>query len=136
MDSISNEQFEEFVVEGIDAIPERFAKEIDNVVIVVEDRPTPQQRVELGLRHHAYLFGLYQGIPKTKRWSYNMALPDKVTIFKAEIMDVARSVEHVRQMVINTVWHEIGHHFGLSDAQIHAIERKNKNLLGGSETDD
>jgi len=127
--AVTDEQFEEFVVEGIDAIPERFASEIDNVVIVVEDRPTPHQREELGLRHHSFLFGLYQGIPKTKRWGYNMALPDKVTIFKLEIMDVARSVEHVRQMVINTVWHELGHHFGLSDAQIHAIERKNRDLL-------
>ena len=125
-DDISDEQFEEFVVEGMDAIPERFASEIDNVVIVLEDEPSPQQRRELGLRHHSYLFGLYQGIPKTKRWNYNLALPDKITIFKNEILATSTDPERIRELVKNTVWHEIGHHFGLSDEQIHAIER-NKN---------
>lgn len=122
---ITDEQFEEFVVAGIDSIPERFAREIDNVVIVVEDSPSAEQRQELGLRQHSYLYGLYQGIPKTKRWSYNMALPDKITIFKNEILKSAQTPEQIKELVMNTVWHELGHHFGLNDEQIHAIERSN-----------
>jgi len=121
--AITDEQFEEFVVAGMDAIPERFASEIDNVVIVLEDEPSPQQRHKLGLRDHSYLFGLYEGIPKTKRWNYNLALPDKITIFKNEILATSTDPERIKALVMNTVWHELGHHFGLSDEQIHAIER-------------
>lgn len=123
---MTDEEFEKLVAEGIDAITDDFAKEIDNVAIVVETEPSPQQAQELKLRPHTYLFGLYQGIPKTKRWNYNLALPDKITIFKKPILAVARTPEEIRTLVMETVWHEIGHHFGLSERQIRELEKKKR----------
>lgn len=121
---ISDEEFEQLVADSLDAINEEFGQHIDNIVVMVQDRPTPEQRMKLKLRPHTYLFGLYEGVPKTKRGTYTMALPDKITIFKYDILSFARNREHLEQLVNNTVWHEVGHHFGLSDAQIHEIERK------------
>jgi predicted Zn-dependent protease with MMP-like domain len=66
----------------------------------------------------ALLFGLYQGVPQTKRGIYYSAPPDKITIFKNQILQVARTDEEIKERVRVTVIHEIGHHFGLTDAQM------------------
>ncbi|MBP6042343.1 metallopeptidase family protein [Candidatus Saccharibacteria bacterium] len=120
---MTDEDFSKLVAEGMDAIPDEFAEHIDNVVVVFADEPSEQQRQELHLRDNTVLFGLYEGIPKTSRQSYNMALPDKITIFKNEIIRVVGTdKEAIRKQVTKTVWHEIAHHFGLSDAEIHRLE--------------
>jgi predicted Zn-dependent protease with MMP-like domain len=83
------------------------------------------QRMKIRLRPHALLFGLYEGIPKTRRGNnYSLVLPDKITIFKRPLEAVARDEAHLVELVKNTVWHEVAHHFGLSDEEIHRRERK------------
>lgn len=124
---MSDEEFESYVREGIDAIPEEFAKHVDNVAVVVQDMPTPEQAHKLQLRPHSLLFGLYEGTPKPKRRDTPWSLPDKITIFKYPALAVSRTREEVRQHVMKTVWHEFGHHFGLSDAQIHELEENKLN---------
>lgn len=122
---MTDREFEELVKEGIDAIPEEFGEMIDNVAIVIADEPTPQQMQKLKLRPHALLFGLYEGVPKTARGNYTIALPDKITIFKNPVLTITRGdKDAVRKHVIDTVWHEIGHHFGLSDKEIHKRQSK------------
>jgi len=112
-------EFSKLVAAGIDAIPERFAKHIDNVAIVIADAPTVDQRKQLHLRAHSYLFGLYEGIPKTKRSHYQLALPDKITIFKKDISEAAgHNPQQIERLVHQTVWHEIAHHFGLSEREV------------------
>ena len=122
---MEQEEFEKLVQEGIDAIDEKFLAKLKNVEIVIEDNPTPQQIQTLKLRG-ALLFGLYEGIPLTKRESYGQVLPDKITIFKNPIEQVYSSPEAIKKAVKDTVWHEIAHHFGMDENQVREAERKRK----------
>jgi len=125
---LSDEQFAAIIAEAMDELPEKYAKTLDNVAIVYEDEPTPEQRVEMKLRRHETLFGLYQGIPQTGRgMGYNLVLPDKITIFKHPIMRASRDMAELKAHVKHTLWHEIAHHFGLDHDRIHELEDNHKN---------
>ena len=120
---MTNEDFEKLVKEGIDSIDDRFLAKLKNVEIVVEDDPTPYQIERLKLRG-ALLFGLYEGVPQTKRESYGQVLPDKITIFKNPIEKVFFRPEDIKKAVKDTVWHEIAHHFGMDEKQVRQAEQK------------
>ena len=122
---LTNEQFEQLVKEGIDAIDEKFLAKLKNVEIAIEDDPTPFQLEKLKLRG-ALLFGLYEGVPLTKREQYGQVLPDKITIFKNPIEKVFFRPEDIKKAVKDTVWHEIAHHFGMDEKQVRQAERKRK----------
>jgi len=111
-------RFRKLVGEAIDSLPSEFLKRLNNVAVVVEDYPTVQQLRKLKVSPRTILFGLYEGIPQTKRGSYSGVLPDKITIFKNSIEKVARSSEEIKAQVRATVIHEIGHHFGLSEEDL------------------
>ena len=85
---------------------------------MVEDAPTDAQRKKLKLPENILLFGLYEGVPQTKRGNYYSSIPDKITIFKNSIEMVARTEEEIKAQVRSTVMHEIGHHFGLSEEEL------------------
>ena len=123
---MTREEFEELVKEGIEAIPERILKKLSNVEIVIEDNPSLEQLKKLKLRKDTLLFGLYEGVPKTKRWGYWQVLPDKITIFKEPIEKFAHSKEEIKEIIKNTVWHEIAHHFGLDEKKVRELEKKRK----------
>ena len=116
------EKFEELVNEGIEAIPKGFLEKLDNVDIIVEETPTPEQLRKLKIRKGSFLFGLYEGVPQTKRWGYGQVLPDKITIFKNPIENVARSEKEIKEIVRDTVWHEIAHHFGMDEKRVRQAE--------------
>jgi predicted Zn-dependent protease with MMP-like domain len=97
------------------------------VAIVVEDDPTPHQLKKLKVKNSYVLFGLYEGIPRTKRWEYGQVVPDKITIFKNPIVSLARSNEEIKKIVKDTVWHEIGHYFGMNEDQVREAEKRRKN---------
>lgn len=115
---MNQKEFEKIVREGIELIPKRFLSKLDNVDICIEKEP-PKGRS---------LFGLYQGIPQTKRRRYGQVLPDKITIFKGPIERVgARSpcpYQKIREIVKKTVWHEIAHHFGLDERRVREVEKR------------
>lgn len=115
---MDGKRFRELVEEAIDSLPEEFAKRLNNVSVVVEDAPSKELLKSLKLPPWALLFGLYQGVPQTKRIGYSGVLPDKITIFKNPIERVSRTEEGIRAQVRATVIHEIGHHFGLSDSEL------------------
>ncbi|RJQ31644.1 metallopeptidase family protein [Candidatus Parcubacteria bacterium] len=122
---MNKDQFEELVKDGVAEIPERFLCLIDNVGIVIEKRPTIEQRKKFRLRGGMSLFGLYEGIPRTRRDNgYNGVLPDKITIFMEPILEAARDEEDAKELVRDTVWHEIAHHFGLSERGVREAEKK------------
>jgi predicted Zn-dependent protease with MMP-like domain len=123
---VSLRVFEEIVKEGIKAIPERFLEKLDNVDIVIEDEPTPYQLRKLKARENSLIFGLYEGIPQTKRGNYAQVLPDKITIFKKPIEKIARSEKDIQEIVKNTIWHEIAHHFGMDEKRVREAEVKRK----------
>ncbi len=130
MEKISREEFEKIVEVGMAAIPERFLKLLDNVVIMVEDQPTETQRKKFHLRHGWTLFGLYEGIPQSKRGDhYTSVVPDKITIFQKPIEQAARDMADMEAIVKNTVWHEVAHYFGLDEQQVRAAELRRKGVV-------
>jgi len=127
---LGREEFEKIVEEGIKAIPERFLRKLDNVAIVVQDEPTPEQKKKLNLRPNWTLFGLYEGVPQIKRGvNYGAVLPDRITIFQKPIEAMAADEKGIIEMVKNTVWHEIAHRFGMDEARVRRAETKRRNKL-------
>lgn len=122
---MTKENFKKNVSKGIDAIPFEFLRKIDNVVIAIEDNPTAKQLKMLKIRPNWTLFGLYEGIPQVKRNSgYNAVLPDKITIFKKPIEKAAKNEKEIIEIVKNTIWHEIAHHFGLNEKEVQNAEKR------------
>jgi len=124
---MNREKFEKLVMEGVRAIPEKFLEKLDNVDIVIEDEPTPYQLRKLRARKSLIIFGLYEGVPQTKRGHYGQVLPDKITIFKKPIERIARSESEIKEIVKNTVWHEIAHHFGIDEKRVREAELRKRN---------
>lgn len=123
-------EFEKIVKEGISNIPEKFLRKLDNVAIVIEDEPTPIQKNKLNIHSNWTLLGLYEGVSQTRRGTgYNAVLPDKITIFRKPIEKEARDEEDLKEIVKNTVWHEIAHHFGMSESQVRQAEIKRREKL-------
>lgn len=121
---MNQSEFDQLVVAGLKAIPRRFLKKLSNVVVTVEDEPTAEQLASMRLGPGRTLFGLYQGVPQTSRGSgYTLVLPDKITIFKGPIARAAGGDrELIKAIVKDTVWHELGHHFGLSEGEVRRRE--------------
>jgi len=123
MQKLDRMEFEKIVKEGIEAIPEKFLRRLDNVAIVVEDEPTPAQKKKLNIHPGWTLFGLYEGVSQAERGAnYTSVLPDKITIFQKPIEEEARDEEDIKEIVKDTVWHEIAHHFGMDETQVHEAE--------------
>jgi predicted Zn-dependent protease with MMP-like domain len=124
MDSV---EFEKLVEKGVALIPKEFLRKLENVAIVVEEAPNDEQKKKLKLGSSYSLFGLYEGVPQTRRGpNYGMTLPDKITIFQKTIEQFAKSDEEIKKIVRDTVWHEIAHHFGTSEQRLREIEKKRK----------
>lgn len=120
---ISDDHFAALIAEVMDELPEKYTSALDNVAVVYADEPTEAQRIQMKLRAHETLFGLYEGIPQTARGAgYNLVLPDKITIFKNPLQHASRDVAELKAHVKHTLWHEIAHHFGLDHDRIHELE--------------
>lgn len=123
------EEFENIVIQGIEAIPAEFLAKLSNVAIVIEDEPTSEQIKKIKLRGDVLLFGLYEGVPQSQRGlNYTAVLPDKITIFKKAIESAAQDKEDLKKIVKNTVWHEIAHHFGADEERVRQAEQKRQRL--------
>lgn len=113
--------------EGVRAIPEKFLAKLNNVGIVIENKPTPAQIRKLKIRRGWTLFGLYEGVPQAARGAnYSAVLPDKITIFQKPIEEAAQNEAEIKEIVKNTVWHEIAHHFGMGEARVRQAEVRRK----------
>ena len=106
--------FEQLVEQGLKEVPPRFRRRLRNVVFVVEDEPP-----------RPGLLGLYQGRPLTTRSvSQPIAEPDRITIYQGPHERMARNENELRKAVAETVWHEVGHYFGMDERQVRAAERR------------
>jgi predicted Zn-dependent protease with MMP-like domain len=114
----SIEEFEQIVRHTLESLPPEFQRKLDNIEILVEEWPTQEELQRINATPDTTLLGLYQGVPHTARGRYSFALPDKVTIFAGPILQMSESADDAREQIKETVLHEIGHHFGLSDEQI------------------
>jgi predicted Zn-dependent protease with MMP-like domain len=122
--SLNDDEFHQIVADAIDAIPPLYQKYLQNVAFIVEDLPTPEQRVKLNLYPNETLFGLYEGVPLTGRSGMTKLLPDKITIFKQPLESVSQNLDDLRERVRHTVWHEVAHYYGLDHKRIHELDQK------------
>lgn len=109
--------------EALASLPGEHVKNIENIAILMEDDPTPEQREKLQLRDDQSLYGLYEGIPLTQRQGQQPLLPDKITLFKNPIAAGASFISEVKEEIRHTLWHEIGHYYGLDHDRIYELEQ-------------
>lgn len=122
---MTREEFTKLVEEALADIPRSFRDEMKNVAVVVEDEPPPELLAEMGIEPPDSLFGLYQGTPLPERgWAHGNALPDRISIYQFPIEDACEDEEEIRTCVAETVIHEFGHYFGMSEEEIEEIEEK------------
>jgi predicted Zn-dependent protease with MMP-like domain len=113
------EEFEELVAQAVEALPDLFFDKLENVAIVVEEWPDANALWSVGVQRRTDLLGLYHGIPHTGLTSsYNLVMPDKISIYRRPILMRCRTDDEVRAMVGRVVRHEIAHHFGIDDDRL------------------
>lgn len=111
--------FERLVAEVIETLPSPFVEKLANVAIVVSDAPSSAEARAVGVAPDSDLLGLYQGTPYGERGTgYHLVPPDRITIYRRPILAVCRTEAEVREEIRTTVLHEVGHYFGLSDAEL------------------
>ena len=122
---MDRKEFERLVAEALASIPRRFKKAMQNIVIVVEDEPSAELLEEMEIEPPDTLLGLYQGTPLTERgWGHGNALPDRVLIFQGPHERDADDEDDLVVAIGETLIHEIGHYFGMSEEQIEEIEER------------
>jgi predicted Zn-dependent protease with MMP-like domain len=122
--SVSREVFEEMVAAALDSIPAELGDAMDNVAVVVEEWPSPEQ-LEAGRvdGRHGTLLGLYEGVPITARGplSYSGVAPDRITVFAGPLCRLAHDMDGLVASVRVTVLHEVGHYFGMGDDRLREL---------------
>ena len=122
---MSREEFERLVVEAVTLIPRRFRREMKNLALVVEDEPGLDLLEEMEIVPPDSLYGLYQGTPLPERtWGYGNSLPDTITLFQRPIEEDCEDADEIRAVIGETLIHEVGHYFGLSEEEIEEIEER------------
>jgi predicted Zn-dependent protease with MMP-like domain len=115
--------FEQCVADALASIPRKFRDAMQNIAIVVEDEPSHRLLEEMEIVPPDTLLGLYQGTPLTERtWGYGNTLPDRVLIFQGPHERESEDDNDLVVCIAETLIHEIGHYFGMSEEQIEEIE--------------
>ena len=108
----------------LDRLPSPFAESLGDVVLMIEEVASPDTARRLGLNHPMQLSGLYEGVPLNQQ-SVQMSgtLPERITLYRRPIVAEWQSSGFgLEQLISHIVIHEVGHHFGFSDDEIHALE--------------
>jgi len=128
MRDISDQEFDALITKAMDELPQEYISGLDNVAIVYEDEPTPEQKQKMKLDARHVLLGLYEGIPLTHRSSsYTFVLPDKITLFKRSILAVVHNEAELFEQIKRTLWHEIAHYYGLNHDRMDFLQRRSHN---------
>ena len=115
--------FDAVIDDTIDTLPEAFVARLGSVAIVVEDEPTPDQLASVGARG---LFGLYQGVPRTRWGVDNVPIPSKIALFRGPLTRANPGPERLAKAVADTLIHEIAHHFGIDDDRLRSLQAERR----------
>lgn len=142
---MDKEEFDQIATELWEGVPEHFREKIKNVALLVEEAPPEEVLTREGLTEDDTLLGLYHGVPNTLRgegYGVGATLPDTITLYRTPIMDSAEDDLHaggwftdeeyrkrIKEVIAETLWHEIGHYFGLSEEEIHKREEEGTNYF-------
>lgn len=140
---VSEDRFSEMAGEAWDAVPPEWRGKIENVALLIEDEPSEAVRKEEGLTGRETLLGRYHGIPESERgegYGVGPTLPDTITLYRLPLLEEAAFLREersfatpedaVREAVRETLWHEIGHYFGLHEEEVNIRERGGTNRFG------
>lgn len=120
---MSREAFRSLVGWAIRSLPERFLERLENIEVVVEDEPSPEDLRMAGVEPPHTLLGLYSGVPLAERGSfYGNVLPDRITLYQRPIQALCRNQRELKAKILEVLMHEIGHHFGFTDEELEEIE--------------
>lgn len=118
-------EFERAVADALSSIPKRFRRALQNIAIVVEDEPDRSLLQDMDIKPPDTLFGLYQGTPLTeRRWDFGNALPDRILLFQGPHEREAADDEDLAASIAETLIHEVGHYFGMSEEEIERVEEQ------------
>jgi predicted Zn-dependent protease with MMP-like domain len=109
---VGRAEFERLVEAALDAIPDEIARQVANVVVLVEDDAPPDE---------PDLLGVYEGVALTERTADHTGLPDRITIFRGPLMEMCRDRDELVHEIGVTVVHEVAHHFGIDDDRLHDL---------------
>lgn len=121
----SADEIEALALAALGRLPEQFAAYMGDVVLLVEEFADDELLADLGIEDPFDLTGVYEGVPLHERSIADSGrLPDRIRLFRAPILDewIARGDETLEHLVAHVLVHEVGHHFGLSDEAMHALE--------------
>jgi predicted Zn-dependent protease with MMP-like domain len=122
---MTKHEFQQLVEEAVRTIPQKFRDAMQNIAIVIEDEPSLETLEDVGIDPPDTLLGLYQGTPLPERqWAHGNALPDKITLYQWPIQDESEDEDELIVAIGETLIHEVGHYFGLSEEEIEEIEDK------------
>jgi predicted Zn-dependent protease with MMP-like domain/uncharacterized protein (DUF952 family) len=113
--------FDEVIARTLATLPDAFAERLGSVAIVVDDEATPDQLASVGARG---LYGLYQGVPRTRWGAENVPLASKITLFRGPLVRSQRTRAGLEHAVEDTLLHEIAHHFGIDDHRLRELQRR------------
>lgn len=131
MMQLSDEAFDELITRAMDALPQQYITGLNNVAITYADDPTPEQIIKMKIDNQHLLLGLYEGIPLTQRGAgYTFVLPDKITLFKNQILASVHNETELLERIKRTLWHEIAHYYGLNHARIDALQARSQSSTG------
>jgi len=113
--------FEDLVERAVAAIPQPFARLLDNIAIVIDDEPTREQLHENGLRPNETLYGLYEGVPLVEYGADWSPVANKITLFRLPLEEDFADPDELAEEVTRTVVHELAHHVGIDDRRLHEL---------------
>lgn len=123
-----NADFEEMIEAGYEQLPQWVRERMKNVAILLEDEPSEDVRRTERLSPDETLLGYYQGVPLTARgdhYGVGMTMPDTITLYRLPIEDAAEADGiPVAQVIAETIWHEVAHHFGMDEHEVRSREQK------------
>ena len=122
MIDVSSKEFQRLIDQALLSLPKEHTERLQNVAILYEQVPTPEQRQQLALRRDQTLFGLYEGVPLSQRQGVTKLYPDKITLFMYPLCASVNTLDELREQIRHTLWHEIAHYYGLNHDQIHDLE--------------
>ena len=121
---MKRDKFEQLVEEALASIPKKFNELLQNLAVIIEDRPSREVLRKMGKSTLSSILGLYHGVPFRHRGPfYGNLPPDVIVIYQKPIEESCRSEEEIRKRVKEVVFHEIGHYFGLSEKELKQIEK-------------
>jgi len=119
---MTREKFKRLVEEALEALPEKFARLVKNVAVVVEDEPPAERSARAPDEDsESLLMGEYIGVPRTERGAWDALPPERIVLYQKNIEAVCDSEDEIREEVRLTVLHELGHYFGMDEEQLEDV---------------